>query len=355
MPRGYSVFHAPALVRDCNLGELRRLFDRAIEAKCNIIETFGSWYFIGGGLAPYGPDDPAWADWFEVVVHEATARGLYTKIRYACDWQVLVPDTAKRHELVRGFAQWCLDHPTVWAVIANEARKNGWGEADDPALLRLVDDFRAVNRTTLLWASDPLDTPPNSVDGYNAAQRTIAQHAVSGLLVHPARKDRFEWVNHLYGAAQTPGAVGFTGICWPEEPMGMASHDVPGRRDGSTVAHVAASIVGAMIGAYTFMHRQLEDDACPGLLESAKAAEIPGSPDYRFYNSSFPGSPVASFAGFEGGKCRTISNGQQGWAVAYGETDGAVTLAPGWHEVDVTEWRDGDGICRLQQVTKGSA
>lgn len=354
VPRFYSVFHAPALVRDGRIDELRRLYDRAAAARCNGVRLFGNWYFGGFGLAPYSVKDADWYAWARVAVDEAAARGLYVKMTYGTDWQVLVPDPAERIRLVERFAHWTTTEPTLTVAIANEARKNGWWEADDPSLLDLVRRFKAINPTTPLGASDPLDSGAEGQDNdaYNAMQRAIARSGVDFLLVHPHRKPRFDWVNHLYGAAQTPAAVGFPGICWIEEPMGGSSVDRPGYRDRSMVAHVAAACVGAMVGAYTYMHRPLENDGCPGLLESAIAADIPGSPDYRFYNSSHAGSPVASFSGFAGGKCRTISNGSDGWAVAYGETDGAITYASGWTEIARTRWQDDTGVCVLVQVSR---
>lgn len=353
VPRCYSVFHALALVRDGNLPELRRLLDRAQAARCNMVRIFGGWHFIGGGLAPFTMTDPNWFGWMDVVLQEAAARGLYVALSYFCDAQVLVPDANQRIVLFEQLAGWALGKPTLLVMAANEARKNGWHEADDPALLDLVRRFRVINGTTLLGASDPLDAGQegNSASEYNARQETIHRNSpVDYLLVHPHRKDRYDWVSHLYGAAQTPGAVGFHGICWIEEPMGGASRDVPGRRDGSAIAHIAAACVGAMVGAYTYMHRQLEDDIAPGLEESGIAAEIPGSPDYKFYNATLPGSPVTTFTEFD--KCRTCSNGSDGWAVAYGEREGSITLASGWREIGRTRWSDGTGTCLLLHVAR---
>lgn len=340
-------------MREGNLPELDRLLDRAQAARRNVVRVFGSWFFIGGGLAPYSPTDAAWFEWMDVVLEHAAARGLYVELSYACDWQQLVPDRALRRLLFQRLAAWAKTKLTLIVTGANEARKNGWSEADDPELLELCAIFIAESPDTPFGVSDPLDTPPNSVEGYNASQKAVALlPGVDFLLVHPARKDRFEWVNHLYGAAQTPGAVGFIGVCWIQEPMGGASRDVPGRRDSSMVAHVAAACVGAMAGGHTYMHRQLEDDVAPGLLESAAAADIPGSPDYRFYNSGVGGSPVARFDGFAGGKCRCTWNGSDGWAVAYGETDGSVTPVSNVAIISSQQWQDAHGTCWLLHLAK---
>jgi hypothetical protein len=105
-----------------------------------------------------------------------------------------------------------------------------------------------------------------------------------------------------------------------------------------------------MCGAYTYMHRQMEDDVAPGLIESAKAADINGSPDYHFINATLGGSPVAAFTDFD--KCRTTSNGVHGWAVAYGTHEGSITLADGWREVGRTRWSDATGVCVLLEVCR---
>lgn len=352
VPRAYSVFHAPALVRDGNIGELRRLLQRAADARCNFVRVFGSWFYIFGGIAPYSMADHGWFDWMQVVFSEAASFGLWVELSYFCDAQVLVPSRADRIRFFEGLAHWTQDKPVVVVTAANEARKNGWSEADDPDLLDLVRRFRSINPTTLIGASDPLDAgqESQSADAYNAAQKNIAGAGVHFLLVHPNRKDRYEWVDHLKGSAETPGAVGFAGKCWIQEPMGGASRDIPGKRDSSVTAHVAAACCGAMSGAYTYMHRQMEDDVCPGLLESAAAADIPGSPDYHYYNSGTPGTHVPSFRDF--GKCRTINNGSQGWAVAYGPHEGSLEYAPGWHETARTRWNDGAGTCILTQASR---
>lgn len=352
VPRHYSVFHAVALVRDGNLGELRRLLQRAHAARCNGIRVFGSWYYIGHGMAPYAMTDPAWLGWMDTVLREAASYGLRVELSYFCDAQVLVPVANDRIVWIERLARWALDKPSLICSVANEARKNGWSEADDPALLDLVRRFRAINPSTLIGASDPLDAGAESTSAaeYNARQQRIAQAGVSFLLVHADRKARYAWVDHLKGAAETPAAVGFPGICWHEEPMGGASVDVAGRRDSSPIAHIAAACVGAMTGAYTYMHRQLEDDVCPGLLDSGIAAEIPGSPDYRFINATLSGSPVAAFTAFD--KCRTTSNGVHGWAVAYGPHEGALTYASGWHELRRFRWQDGTGTCLLVELSR---
>lgn len=353
VPRCYSLFHAPALVRDNNLPELRRLCQRAYDARCNMIRVFGGWYYTGEGLTPYSMTDPAWFTWMQTVLTEAASYGLRVELSYFCDAQVLVPAASDRIALFEQLARWSADKPSLIVTAANEARKNGWDEADDPALLDLVQRFRAINPTTLIGASDPLDAASDGgsdVDEYNGMQQCIAEAGVDFLLVHAHREDRYGWVDHLKGASETPDAVNFTGICWHQEPMGGASQDVGGRRDCSMIAHVAAACVGAMCGAYTYMHRQLEDDVCPGLIESAAAAEIAGSPDYCFINATLAGSPVADFTDFD--KCRTISNGAHGWAVAYGVHEGTITYASGWREVKRTRWHDATGTCVLVEVAR---
>jgi hypothetical protein len=353
VPRCYSVFHAPALVRDGNLSELHRLLQRAADARCNMIRVFGGWYYTGEGLSPYSMTDPGWHEWMTTVITEAASYGLRVELSYFCDAQVLVPSAQDRITLFEDLARWVQAYPSVIVTAANEARKNGWSEADDPALLDLVQRFKAINSTTLIGASDPLDAASDGgsdVEDYNRMQQTIAEAGVDFLLVHAHREDRYGWVDHLKGASETPHDCGFAGICWHQEPMGGASQDIGGRRDCSMIAHVAAACVGAMCGAYTYMHRQLEDDVAPGLIESAKAADINGSPDYCFINATLAGSPVAAFSAFD--KCRTTTNGVHGWAVAYGTQEGSLTLAGGWREVGRTRWSDATGTCVLLEVSR---
>jgi hypothetical protein len=276
------------------------------------------------------------------VVVEAARRGLYVENAFGCDWQRIVPDPRERTRWVQTFATFCNSHPTIWAQMANEPMKNGWDEADDPALLDLAREFKRIAPQTIMSVGDPRDTT-----NYHLKQITIAEIA-DYLVLHSSRAEddsRYRrWVEHLKGFKDSQVHYPSKALLH-DEPMGGASTRQPGRRDNSIGAHVAGAVTGAMIGGYTYLHRPEEDDACPGLLESAFAADIPGSPDYRFINATLQGSPVKSFNGFD--KIRTMSNESNGWACAVGKQAGTVEWAAGWTPTDVYRLTDEAGTVQV--------
>lgn len=335
MPRFFTCFEAIWYVKTGRLDELRRQLDRGVLARCNGMRFGGS---LDWPAIKFSPRDPGYWEWSDTVVVEAARRGLSSEVAFGCDWQRIVPDPAERTRWVQVFATFANSHPSLWAQMANEPMKNGWDEADDPALLALAREFKRIAPGTILSVGDPRDTTD-----YHLRQQTIAQVA-DYLVLHSSRAEddsRYRrWVEHLKGFKDSQVHYPSKALLH-DEPMGGASRRQPGRRDNSIGAHVAGAVTGAMIGGYTYLHRPEEDDACPGLVESAFAAEIPGSPDYRFINATIAGSPVKSFSQWD--KVRTLSNGSQGWAVAVGKQAGSVTWADGWIPTTVYHLTDEAG------------
>jgi hypothetical protein len=121
---------------------------------------------------------------------------------------------------------------------------------------------------------------------------------------------------------------------WHDEPMGIAEHFEPERRDNRPDALVAAACCSAIFQvAFTTHYISEQSDAIPGLLESAIAADIPHGPEWRFVNAAIGDSPVVGFSGFE--KVRPCTNGQQAWACAYGHQKGTIHWADGFRPVMV--------------------
>jgi len=358
VPRFYVALDAVWLVQNGQRSEWLRRLDRARAARCNGVQFAGmlDWRHPDG--APYiafSPFDSGYWEALHTVVQDAAEREMYGCVLFFCDAQRIVPEHLRRIVLVEQAAVFCQGNPTLWMVMANEARKNGWNEADDDALLALADLFKNWCPATILAVSDPLDgDTTNATAQYLERQNRIAPHA-DELIVHASRKEDSgvvrRWLNHLKALADDRER-------WPgkavrhAEPMGAASTRQLTRRDNSVVAHVAGAVIGAMCGGYTFMHRSDEDDACPGLLESAFAADIPGSPDFRFVNAGLAGSAVESFSGWD--KIRGTTNGQEQWICAYGFADkpGSIVYRPGWTSSTVLDLADGEGRVQVVRLTR---
>lgn len=339
VPRFMSCFLAIWLFQTGQLYELRRQLQRAKDARCNGIRIFG---MLDWPAVKFSPRDETYWTALTTVVDEAATYGLYVSWCFFCDAQRIVPNTDERRNWADAAGSFLTSHSTVFFRLANEARKNGWGEADDPELLALARHVKAVSPQTIVSVSDPIDPDrKEDVAQYNERQRRIATVA-DHLVVHPSRMDDHaewaRWVNHLKNLSDTQALI--EKQTWADEPMGMASQRIEGRRDNRATAHIAAQLVGAMVGGYTVMHRSDEDDATPGLMEGAIAADIPGSPDYKFYNAGTPGAPVGAFNGYD--KIRCMWNGQHGYAVGHGWQMGNVEFH-GHPDTVLHLERDGEG------------
>lgn len=346
VPRFGTEFDAVWLVLNGQLPELQRRLDRWEVARMNGIRFAGMLDWRHADQSPYrvfSPRDAGYWEATDTVCAELAKRRMWPEWAFFCDAQRIVPDPGERRLWSDAAASKCSQNPHWIFQGANEARKNGWSEADDSALLDLVRHVKVVSPQTLVSVSDPIDPDdPAQVATYNDRQRRIRAVA-NYLVVHPSRMvdhSRWaRWIEHLKGAADTADLMDTP--VWHDEPTGMSSVWVHERRDNRVTAHVAAQLVGAMTGGYTVLHRADENDGTPGLLEGAIAADIPGSPDYKFYNAGTPGAPVGSFNGYD--KVRCLWNGRDGYAVGFGHQMGNVDFHHNRPETALHLERDGEG------------
>jgi hypothetical protein len=184
VPRFYSCLIAPRYMWTGQVHELRRLFERARAARCNGIRIFG---MLDWADIKYSPRDSMYWVNLSFVVELAAEYGLYTEISFFCDAQRIVPDWLERMAWASTLGEFAAARPTVIVTMANEARKNGWKEADDPALLDLARRVKIASPSTLVGVSDPLDPDrKEDVPMYNERQLRIAAVA-DFLLVHKSR------------------------------------------------------------------------------------------------------------------------------------------------------------------------
>ena len=347
VPFFLSEFEAIWLVQHGQLDELRRELDRTVAARRNGIRIFGMWFY---SIHRFSPADSDYWVALETVITEAAAKQLYVELVVFCDTAELMPTPKRRRAHFERILTLAQAHPNVLVQIANEARKNGWQEADAPELLSLARLAKARAPDVTLSVSDPLDGGTEGGDTrHNEIQRRLAAAGADYLVEHSDRRDpedgRFRrWVDHLEGFWDLRGFIGRPIGFIHDEPMGSAAVRQLNRRDNSVVAHTAGACVGAMMGGYTFLKRSEEDNSAPGLMESAVCADIPGSPDFVYINATIAGSPVATFRDFD--KCRTISNGADGWVLCYGRREGPVTFREGWRSAPWFELRDSDGVVK---------
>ena len=330
-----SEFSAAHLCRTGHEGEIVRRFERAAAARRNVARFF----MMARNLFDLAPSQPGYWDAQTRAVTLAAAHGLYAEPVLFADAQDVLPNPADRRALVKDYAAWCRAHVSVLPALTNEPTYNGWSGATDPALLELADLFAAEYGSRDFVIGDPPDvTTVEGGDPLRGALVTLAGHSRL-LSVHDDRTEdasRFaRWVDHLKGFGdfrdQVKGCALYHG-----EPMGMASvRDVPlangrtYRREDRGDALVAATCIAAITQpGFCTRYISEQDDTIPGLEDSAIAADIPQTPDWRFINAALGGSPVTGFTGFE--KVRPSTNGSQAWACAYGLQRGSITWARGF-------------------------
>jgi hypothetical protein len=345
---GIAEFSAVHLVRTGQEPELVRRLDRAQRYGRTGIRTLMM-------KAPQTNSTPAW-NAFDLapsmpgywgaadrVVELAADRGLYVEPCLFADAQIVMPDVNQRRAVCAAFAGWCRQHPTVLPQLANEPFKNGWDSATDPALLDLAAYF-LTNYGPGFSVGDPPDVVTDQATG-NPLRDELASLAKRSqvLVLHGDRSSSTQWarwVDHLKGFDEVytnPSA------CYRihDEPMGAASVSIDGKRDARPDAHLAASLVCAVMGiGFTYHYISEQDDATPGLDLCAAQALVPASPDFRFKNAGTPGACVSSFSpGMGLDKIRTCDNGRDAWAVGYGQQPNPsfVAWAPGWTPQIVTQ------------------
>ena len=351
--QGISEFSAIHLCRTGQESELIRRLDRAAAAKRNGIRVLMM-------KAPQTNSTPAWnafdlsptmpgyRDAFDRTVTLASERGLYLETVLFADAQIVMPDPNARRAYTAMAAEWCRQYPTVLPQIANEPYKNGWDSSTDPALLQLAAMFEA-DYGRPFSIGDPPDVvtdPPTGNPLHDDLAKLAGQSSV--LVLHPDRSSSGQWarwVDHLKGFEEVyDNPHGDYRI--HDETMGAASVTT-GSRDSRPDAHLAASLVCAVMGiGFTYHYVSETDDSTPGLDLCALQAKIPASPNFRFYNANPSGPVVTTFSGPD--KVRCCSDGAGAWAVAYGYPgDWKINWMEGWkptlvHKSDSVQlWRAG--------------
>jgi len=330
--RGISDFAVVALLLQGREAEVVARFDVYAAAQRTVVRIMGmlghsSWQALG--LA-FSPDSPQYWDALDRVVTLANSRGLRVELCCFADAQVVVPDANRRREWMRRFAAFIRERPGVIPQVANEPFKNGWSEADDPALLELAEILAGELGHRDFSIGDPMDGDDADASAETTAKLVTLATRANISVLHSSRKedaDRYRrWVDHLEGItdvlAKLRAGVAFV----HDEPMGAGPVRAHGTRDIDPDAFVAAQMTAACCGlGYTYHWRPEEGVAVeqlPGLLSSAFLADVPCSPDWRYLNDSWAGSPTRGVRTIgKPGKIRSLVNGNRAWTLAYGELD----------------------------------
>jgi hypothetical protein len=326
--RGISEFDAIHLARTGQTDELIRRLDRAQANGCNGIRVL----MMAVNLFDLAPTMLGYWVAVDAVIKSANARGLYVELVPFADTQHVMPQHQARLQYAHSVAERYGSHAGVIFGWSNEAYKNGWQSALDPALLEIV---KHAPTTAPFSISDPADWVDGTGTGQPLRGELDALAKLSPILVlHAERKSpdsRFAgWVDHLKGFDEVY-ANPLRRYRIHDEPMGAGAEWQPGRRDNRPDAHRAAALVCAVLGiGFTYHYISAQSDATPGLDGQQLAAMIPQSPDFRFRNAGTGGACVGHFSGAD--KVRTCDNGAEAWAVAYGHP-GALRVmewASGW-------------------------
>lgn len=321
---------------------MRARFDAYARARRTVVRVLmmlGSKPWVDAGL-DFSPSTPGYWDAVDRLVDEANGRGLYVEPCAFADAQIVMPSAEMRHDFVDRFALYCWTHPGLVPQLANEPFKNGWQEADDPALLALAEAFALVAGDRNFSIGDPMDGDnPDASAETTTKLKTLAQRS-SIVVLHPDRSfgsdDRWRrWIDHLEGMTDVVHNLAPNAAYVIDEPIGAAPTAIPGRRDNDPDAFVAAQVVALCCGFGFTYHKidgEISVDALPGFHEVADLlASIPVSPEWIYLNDSWPGAPTEGITWVgKTGKVRNLVRGNQAWTVAYGEAD--------WSSV---RWRSG--------------
>lgn len=342
--RGVSDLAAAGYALSGRGDQVLRRFDAYQRGRRTVVRCLGmlgydSW--VQQGLA-FSPSTPGYYEARTAIVAQANARGMYVQWCLFADAQIVMPDHGDRERAVDEFAAFCRQQPGVIPQLANEPFKNGWEEADDPALLALADRFAAAVGHRDFSIGDPMDgDDPDSSAATTAKMITLSHHS-NIVVLHPDRSygtdSRFRrWVDHIEGMTDVVSQLS-TGCAYiPDEPIGAGLVSEPGRRDSDPDALVAGEMTAACcgFGGYTYHKIDSEIDVAdlPGFYEAADAiARVPRSPEWVYFNDGWTGSPTGGvkWLGLEG-KMRHLVCGNQAWSLCYGEADwNSIVWRPGW-------------------------
>jgi hypothetical protein len=309
-----SEFSAAHLCRTNQEGEFVRRLDRAHAAGRNAIRVLS----MAEYLFKLQPTQAGYWAALDRMVALAGQREMYVCLDAFADAQVVMPSAADRASFLKDWAAFVLAHPNVLPSMVNEARKNGWSEADDPALLQLAAQFKSKAPGIAFSISDPLDgdTPEES------AETTRILKMLAGLapiaVLHPSRKEDItiwrRWLNHERGFAEVDLGGCFKFV---QEPMGAASTRQPGRRDNDPEAQLVGACIAAVCQmGYCYHYISEQDDAVPGLNLLRYANLIPQRAGMSPRNAGTGGAPVGAFMGYD--KIRCCCDEREAWAVGYG-------------------------------------
>jgi len=289
----------------------------------------------------FSPRSEGYWDALDHVYELTTARGLYLELCCFADAQIIVPDAAERQDMLDDFGFWMRDRPGVVPQVANEPFKNGWEEADDPALLALGDQLAGILGHQDFSIGDPVDGEDVDASAEtNARLVTLSQHSKI-VVMHPDRGSHGDpsrwrrWIDHLEGFTDVLGSLTPDTALVFDEPMGAGPEYIDGRRDNDPDAFIGAQMVARCIGCgYTYHWMQgegLDAHDLPGIAGEL-LAPVPVSPDWSYRNDSWDGSPTEGITWTGAtGKMRHLVRGNQAWSVAYGEGDwNSVKWRAGW-------------------------
>jgi hypothetical protein len=293
------------------------------------------------GLDHFSPRDPGYWDALAHTYELVTSRGLYLELCCFADAQIIVPDPHERQAWMTQFGGFMASRPGIIPQIANEPFKNGWTEADDPALFDLADQLAGILGHRDFSIGDPVDGDDvDSSAATNFRLEQLSQHSRI-VVMHPDRGSHGDpsrwrrWVDHLEGFYDVlPDLAPETALVF-DEPMGAGLVYQDGKRDNDPDAFTAAQMVALAVGCgYTYHWMPGEGvpaDNLPGIAGDLLPA-VPVSPDWRYYNDSWSGAPTEGITWTGAtGKLRNLVRGNQAWTVAYGQGDwSSVKWRPGW-------------------------
>jgi len=340
-----SDFGAVGHILRGRVAPMRQRYARYADCGRTVVRNLGmlgdeSW--VHRDLA-FSPRDPGYWDAAHEAVLLANEFGMYSEFNIFADAQIVMSDAGERERTVDAFAAFCLAHPGVLPGLTNEPYKNGWSSVVDPALLALADRFAlAVGHRDF-----SIGDVPDSGNGPEmaAACETVAHHC--NILAWHANRDQLgdttryrRWLDHLEGFTELPTVSNQNAASIHQEPMGAFPTYIEGKRDNDPDAFVAAAFESRCIG-YGFCNHwipeedgQMSVEQWPGMTPKIGAllAQVPVSPDWRYMNDGWPGSPTKGITWVgKTGKVRHLVRGNQAWSVAHGEADwNSVVWQPGW-------------------------